>query len=138
MKRLLIVAVAACAVAVPAASASTFTLRAGGYIQDQNLNMDRALFSVNFKKGPGHKVVYNDGKAGIYFRSLHLSSVTLVRNAVKIVGLGTVQGKRVHFTAIATDHNSAAGDWFTISWDHQAAHGGKVLSGNIRITPTSS
>lgn len=137
MKRLLITAVFALVVLVPSASATTFTMRAGGYVQDRNLNMDRALFNVNFKKGPGHKVVYTDTHAGIYFRSLKLTSVTLVRNAVKVKGIGTVRGRRVPFTAIATDHALKSGDWFTISWAHNMSHGGKVLQGNIRITPTA-
>jgi hypothetical protein len=57
---------------------------------------------------------------------------------VKIMGVGLVNGQRVHFTAIATDHNSTSGDWFTIDWNHLAAHGGKVTLGNIRITPVSA
>lgn len=137
MKRLLLVPVAALAVAIPAASATTFTVRAGGYVQDRNMNMERALFNVNLRAGPGHKVVYNDTHAGIYFRSLHLSSVTANRDAVKIAGIGTVGGQRVHFTAVASDHVLTAGDWFTIAWDHKMSHGGKVVSGNVRITPTS-
>jgi hypothetical protein len=137
MKRLLIVAIAALAVAVPTASATTFTMRAGGWVQDRT-TMNRASFSVNFKAGPGHKVTYVDRTAGISFRSLDLSSVKLIRNAVKIMGVGLVNGQRVHFTAIATDHNSTSGDWFTIDWNHLAAHGGKVTLGNIRITPVSA
>ena len=136
MKKLLMVAIAALAVAVPTASATTFKLRAGGWVQDRT-TMNRAAFRVNFKAGPGHKVTYVDGTDGITFRSLDLSSVRLVRNAVKISGLGLVNGERVHFMAIATDHNSTAGDWFTIDWNHLAAHGGKVTLGNIRITPIS-
>jgi hypothetical protein len=138
VKRLLIAAVFALAVLVPSASATTFTMRAGGYVQDRNLSMDRAFFSVNFKKGPGHKVLYTDSHAGIYFRSLQLTSVTLVRNAVKLKGVGLVRGQRVPFTAIATDHALKSGDWFTISWNHNMAHGGKVVAGNIVITPAST
>lgn len=136
MKRLLIVVIAALAVAVPTASATTFKLRAGGWVQDRT-TMTRATFNVNFKAGPGHKVTYVDRTTGISFRSLNLSAVKLVRNAVKISGMGLVNGMRVHFTAIATDHNTPSGDWFTIDWNHMAAHGGKVMLGNIRITPVS-
>jgi hypothetical protein len=140
MKRLLIVTIVALGIAVPAASASTttFRLRAGGIVQDRNMNMSQAAFGVNFKKGPGHKVTYVDSTSGITFRSLSLSSVKLVRNAVKITGIGLANGRRVHFAAIAAAHNTTAGDWFTIAWDHMASHGGKVVSGNIRITPVST
>ena len=136
MRRLLIAGIAALAVAVPTASATTFNLRAGGWVQDRT-TMSKATFGVDLKAGPGHKVTYVDRTAGITFRSLDLSSVKLVRNAVKISGMGLVNGERVHFMAIATDHSTTAGDWFTIDWNHMAAHGGEVTLGNIRITPIS-
>lgn len=137
MKRLLIVAIVALGVAVPTASATTFTMRAGGWVQDRT-TMNRASFTINFKAGPGHKLTYVDRASGISFRALDLSTVRLVRNAVKMSGVGLVNGQRVHFTAIATDHVGTAGDWFTIDWNHMAAHGGKVVLGNIRITPVSA
>jgi hypothetical protein len=43
-----------------------------------------------------------------------------------------VNGKQVHFTAIATDH-PAQTDGFKIAWNHMAAHGGNVLTGNVHI-----
>ena len=137
MKRLLIAVIAGLAVAVPTASATTFSLRAGGFVQDRT-TMDRASFSVDLEAGRGHEVTYVDRTAGVAFRSLALSSVQLVREAVKITGVGLVNGARVHFTAIATAHNTPAGDWFTIDWNHLAAHGGKVVQGNVRITPVSA
>ena len=100
--------------------------------------MSTASFRINFKAGPGHKLTYVDRARGVSFRSLDLSSVKLIQNAVKITGMGMVNGMRVPFTAIATDHKLNAGDWFVIDWNHGASHGGKVTFGNIRITPVSS
>jgi hypothetical protein len=137
VKKLLMVMVAGLAVAVPTASATTFQLRAGGNVRDRT-TMSTAAFKVNFKAGPGHKVMYVDRANGISFRSLGLTSVNLVRNAVKISGVGQMNGMRVPFTAIATDHKLNSGDWFVIGWNHAASHGGKVTFGNIRITPISA
>jgi hypothetical protein len=82
--------------------------------------------------------MYVDRANGISFRSLDLTSVELVRNAVKVSGIGMMNGMRAPFTAIATDHKLSSGDWFTIGWNHAASHGGKVTSGNIRITPVET
>src|SRR5690349_13664615 len=101
MKRMLLgcsALLGAVAVAVPAASATTFTVRAGGSVLD-NPSAARfttpARFSVNLKAGPGHKVTYTDQATGLSFRSLELAGVTYTRSAVKITGLGMVGGKRV-------------------------------------------
>lgn len=130
----------AAAVVVPAASATTFTVRAGGSVLDNPYApkfTTPATFSINLKAGPGHKVTYVDRATGLNFRSLQLSSVVFSRTAVKIMGVGSVGGKRVHFTAIATDNHTTGRDAFKIAWDHKAAHGGIVHTGNVRITPVS-
>jgi hypothetical protein len=143
MKRVLLACsalLAAAAVAIPAASATTFTVRAGGYVLDNPFAprfTTAARFTVNLKAGPGHKVTYTDRATGLSFRSLDLASVVFTRNAVKITGVGLVGGKRVHFTAIATDHNKTGVDAFKIAWDHKASHGGNVTAGNVRVTPIS-
>jgi hypothetical protein len=143
MKRVLLgcsALLAAAAVVVPAASATTFTVRAGGSVLDNPFASKfttPARFSVNLKAGPGHKVTYTDRATGLNFRSLDLASVSYTRSAVKITGLGLVGGKRVHFTAIATDNKATGVDAFKISWGHKASHGGNVMSGNVRITPVS-
>jgi hypothetical protein len=143
MKRVLLgcgALVAAVAVAVPVASATTFTVRAGGSVVDDPFAATfttPARFSIDLKAGPGHKVTYVDRATGLSFRSLDLTRVAFVRNAVRIAGVGLVGGKRVHFTAIATDNKSSGVDAFKISWDHKASHGGSVATGNVRITPVS-
>ena len=83
MKKLMMVAIAALAVAVPTASATTFQLRAGGNVQDRT-TMSTASFKVNFKAGPGHKVMYVDRANGISFRSLGLTSVNYVERATPL------------------------------------------------------
>jgi hypothetical protein len=143
MKRVLLgcsALLAAAAVLVPAASATTFTVRAGGSVLDNPFAprfTTPARFTIDLKAGPGHKVTYVDRATGLSFRSLDLASVTYTRNAVKIAGLGLVGGKRVHFTVVATDNKATGVDAFKISWDHKASHGGNVASGNVRITPVS-
>ena len=144
MKRVLLgcsALLAAAAVVVPAASAGTsFTVRAGGYVLDNKYApkfTTPAHFTINLKAGPGHKVTYIDNATGLSFRSLDLTSLTFSRNAVRIKGIGFVGGKRVHFTALATDYNKTGTDVFRIAWDHKASHGGIVHTGNVRITPIS-
>jgi len=144
MKRVLLgcsALLAAAAVVVPAASATTFTVRAAGSVLDNPFApkfTTPARFSINLKAGPGHKVTYVDYATGLSFRSLDLAGVVFSRNAVKITGVGLVGGKRVHFTAIATDYNKTGTDAFKIAWDHKASHGGTVHTGNVRITPVSA
>ena len=135
MKRVLLggaALLATVAVAVPAASATTFTLRAGGSVLDNPFAprfTTPARFTINLKAGPGHKLTYIDQATGLNFRSLHLASVVFTRSAVKITGLGFVGGQRVHFTAIATDNKATGVDAFKISWNHKASHGGSLASG---------
>lgn len=137
MKRSLLVclaALAAAAVAVPAASARAFTVRAGGVVIDNPYGGTATLgtFQVNLKAGPTAKVTYVDRSSGTYFHSLSLTKLMFTRQAVKIIGIGMVDGRRVQFTAIATDHPTAV-DAFKIAWSHQAAHGGNLVSGNVHV-----
>lgn len=144
MKRVLLgcsALLAAAAVAVQAASAGTqFTVRAGGLVLDDPFHGTTAtlgLFRIDLHAGPGHKVTYVDKTKGISFRSLDLTNLVYTRTAVKITGIGLANGQRVHFTAIATDHKKTGVDAFKIAWNHQAAHGGNLRSGNVRVTPIS-
>lgn len=142
MKRLLpavCAALAAVAFAVPAASASSyryaFTVRAGGLVYDNPYSGTTASlgqFEINLKAGPANKITYVDRTAGVYFHSLALSKLVYSRSAVEITGLGLANGKRVHFTVIASDH-PAATDAFKIAWNHLAAHGGNLLEGNVHV-----
>ena len=142
MKRVLLgcsALLAAAAFAVPAASASTFTVRAGGIVMDDAFRGTTAtlgIFRVNLHAGPGHKVTYVDRTTGVSFRSISLSKLVYTRTAVRIMGIGLVDGKRVPFTAIATDHKTGI-DAFKIAWNHQAAHGGNLMSGNVRVSEIS-
>lgn len=89
-------------------------------------------FEINLRAGPTNKITYVDRTTGLSFHSLTLSSLVFTRSSVKIVGIGMVGGQRVHYTVIATDH-PAATDAFRISWNHRAAHGGNVLTGNVHV-----
>jgi hypothetical protein len=133
MKRLALVALAA-AFAVPAASAAnSFTVRGGGWVVDTMATGSIAQFSVNFKAGPTHKLVYTDGGTGIRFYSLNLASLSFRLGVAKIMGVGMVNGKRVNFTAVIVDR-PASKDTFKLAWNHGASHGGTVMDGNIKVT----
>jgi hypothetical protein len=142
MKRFLLVcgaALAAVALAVPAASARNYTVRAGGLVMDNpsgGTAQTLGRFEINLKAGPGHKVTYVDRTTGVSFHSVSLTQLFFTATSVKIVGIGMVGGQRVHFTAIATDHPSAT-DAFKISWSHKAAHGGNLLEGNVHVRQIS-
>jgi hypothetical protein len=142
MKRILLPALAvlaAVAFAVPAASAASykyaFTVRAGGVVVDNPFAKVTSLgrFEINLKAGPTHKVVYYDAFTGLSFHSLSLTTLSYERSAVKINGIGMVNGKRVSFTVIATDH-PAYTDAFKIAWNHMAAHGGNLINGNVHVS----
>ena len=146
MKRLLLpvlAAIAAIGFAVPAASAASydyaFTVRAGGFVMDNPFGgtaTSLGRFEVNLKAGPTHKVTYTDRTTGLSFHSLSISSLTYTRSTALIKGIGMVNGKRVSFTVIAVDH-PAATDAFKIAWNHQAAHGGNLLTGNVHVRQIS-
>jgi hypothetical protein len=143
MKRLTLALVAALtvvAVAVPAASARDYTVRAGGLVMDNpsgGVVQTLGQFKINLKAGPGHKVEYYNRTTGLTFRSQRLTKITFTSTSVKIVGWGLVNGtEKVRFTAIATDHPAQV-DGFKIAWAHRAAHGGNVLTGNVHVRQIS-
>jgi hypothetical protein len=143
MKRLtlaLVAALAVVAVAVPAASAREYTVRAGGLVMDNpsgGVVQTLGQFKINLKAGPGHKVEYYNRTTGLTFRSLRLTKITFTSNSVKLVGWGLVNGtQKVRFTAIASDHPAQV-DGFKISWNGGAAHGGNVLTGNVHVRQIS-
>lgn len=137
VKRLLLVACLALATAVPAAFASTarYTVNAGGTVLSNGYDGNMGLFRIDFHKGPGAKIVYQEPATGLMFHSVSLQSVRATAYAMKITGIGMANGKRVGFTAIATNHPLGSGT-FRIDWNHMAAHGGKVTRGVVRITQT--
>ena len=67
------------------------------------------------------------------FRSLSVSKVQFGLNAVKLRGVGLVDGRRVAFTAVGV-HNAMPGvDVFRLAWNHGASVGGIVTSGAVFI-----
>lgn len=142
MKRILVAlagAAAAVAVAVPAASARDFTVRAGGFVMDNPFAGTTATlgrFEINLRAGPTQKVTYTDAATGLRFHSVSLSHLVFTRSAVRITGVGIVNGQRVHFTVLASDHPAKV-DGFRIAWDHQASHGGNLLTGNVHVRELS-
>ena len=72
----------------------------------------------------------------VRFGAFTSTKVTLVffgLNAVKLRGVGVVDGKRVAFTAIGV-HNVVPGrDLFRIAWNHGASRGGLLTAGSLFI-----
>jgi hypothetical protein len=84
-----------------------------------------------------HVVVFR--KHGVTFRSLAIRSVAFLRNAVRITGIGMVNGSRiVHFTSVAVAHPRGTADRFGLIYDHGARLGGALRSGHVSITPLST
>ena len=67
------------------------------------------------------------------FASTKVTQTLFGLNAVKLRGVGLVDGRRVAFTAIGV-HNVVPGrDFFRISWNHGTARGGYVTAGSLFI-----
>src|SRR5436305_8947545 len=114
MIRALAVAGAALAFAAPAAAAvsTSGTVRGAGTVRSSGTIGPTAFISIDFSKGTGSKVLYRS--PGVSFHSQTVGTVRFSQTAVKITGLGYVNGRLVPFTAIATDHPAPIGDWFKI------------------------
>ena len=91
-----------------------------------------ATFSVDLRKGPGHKVTYLDARQHVHFRSLRLGSIRFGRNSATLRGVGLVNGRRVPFVVLAVDHG-AHGDMFRIAWGDGRSYGGRLLSGGLTV-----
>jgi hypothetical protein len=91
-----------------------------------------AVFSVDLRKGPGHKVTYVDAKQQVRFRSLSVRPVVFGKASATLKGTGLVNGRRVAFVATAIDHGKR-GDVFRIAWGGGRSHGGVLLSGGLTV-----
>jgi hypothetical protein len=91
-----------------------------------------AAFSVDLRKGPGHKVTYLDRKQGVRFRSLGLRSVRFGTASAILRGVGLLNGHRVRFAATAID-GGRRGDLFRIAWAGGRSHGGVLLTGGLAV-----
>ena len=114
----------------------TFAMRAAGTVRSWNTTGTKEYFNVNLHAGPGNKIELYDPARGLTFRALNLRTIAYLPHAAKLTGIGLVNGHRVHFTAIATDHPMGT-DVFKISWAGHASHGGVLRAGNVRITEIS-
>jgi hypothetical protein len=91
-----------------------------------------AGFSVDLRKGPGHKVTYLDLQQQLRFRSLHLRSVRFGTVSATLRGVGLLNGRRERFTATAVDRGKR-GDVFRIAWGGGRSHGGVLLTGGLSV-----
>jgi hypothetical protein len=91
-----------------------------------------AVFSVDLRKGPGHKVTYLDARQKVRFRSLRLTSMRFGTASATLRGVGLLNGRRTSFVATAVDHG-ARGDVFRIAWGGGRSHGGVLLKGGLTV-----
>lgn len=135
MKRALVVAALALAVAAPAAASvsTSGTVSGAGTVRMNGMTGPTAFFSIDLANGKGGKIVFRNPKTHMSFHSQLLRSMKFNSSAVKITGLGYANGRLVPFTMVATDHPAPMGDWFRISWAHGPSLGGRLTSGNINV-----
>ncbi|MDX6472929.1 MAG: hypothetical protein QOK22_1745 [Gaiellaceae bacterium] len=91
-----------------------------------------AVFSIDLRKGPGHKVTYVDARQGVRFRSLSVGSLRFGTASATFNGTGVVNGRRVRFAISAVDRGSRQ-DVFRIAWGGGAGHGGVLLAGGLTV-----
>jgi hypothetical protein len=137
--------VAALVAAAPAAARSidtTHSLRAAGTVLSDKTEGTQGVFRITMRMGPGHKLTYIDRAMGVTFRAKTIAFVNYTSKteaqksgwAVKIKGMGWMNGKLVPFTAVAVDHPAPLGtDIFRISINHGASFGGKLQTGGVKI-----
>jgi hypothetical protein len=114
------------------------TVNAAGTVLSNGVSGSKGYFRIDLHKGPGWKVVFHDAASNTFFRSLSFSTIAYLPNAVKITGVGLVNGKKVHFTATAIAHDAGnMVDRFGITWNHKARIGGALKSGNVMVTVMS-
>jgi len=114
------------------------TVNASGTVLSRGANGTPGYFRVDLHKGPGWKVVYHDPATGMFFRAVAFKTISYLPNAVKITGVGMVNGHKVPFTATAIAHDgNTLTDRFGISWNHKARVGGALEKGNVMITVLS-
>lgn len=77
------------------------------------------------------RVTFTSGR--LRFTSLTGVHALFGLNAVKLHGVGLLNGRRVLFTAVGVHNALPEVDVFRIAWDHGATHGGVVTSGSVFI-----
>ena len=133
MKRLVLFLAAASAsllVAVPAMSATgAASIRAGGTVKAFQTAGPIAKFTLYLDSTlKSNKLVYTE--PGTSFRALSMTNTVFGTNAAKFSGIGLVNGKRAHYTAVVVAHPTYAGV-FRLAWNHGASRGGSLLNGNV-------
>lgn len=67
------------------------------------------------------------------FHSTRIRTVVFGLNAVKLRGIGLIDGRRVAFTAVGVHNALPDVDVFRIAWNHGASLGGRVQTGSVFI-----
>jgi hypothetical protein len=140
MKRLVLflaAAVAALLVAVPAMSATgAASIRAAGTVKAFQTAGPIAKFTLYLDSTlKSNKLVYRE--PGTTFKALTMTNTLFSSNAARFGGIGLVNGKRVHYTAVVVAHPTYAGV-FRLAWNHGASRGGSLLDGNVNFVNKTS
>ena len=91
-----------------------------------------AVFSIDLRRGPGHKVAYVDARQGVRFRALGIGVLRFGPGRATMKGTGLVNGRRVRFAVSAID-GGARDDVFRIAWGGGVGHGGVLLAGGLTV-----
>jgi hypothetical protein len=91
-----------------------------------------AVFSIDLRKGPGHKVAYVDARQGVRFRALTVGVLRFGPAHATLKGTGVVDGRRMRFIVSAIDRGNRD-DVFRIAWGGGASHGGVLLAGGLTV-----
>jgi len=140
MKRLMLFLAAALAsllVAAPAMSATgAASVRAAGTVKAFQTSGPVAKFTLYLDSTlKSNKLVYRE--PGTTFKALSMKNTLFSSNAAKFNGIGLVNGKRVHYTALVVAHPTYAGV-FRLAWSHGASRGGSLLNGNVMFVDKTS
>jgi hypothetical protein len=140
VRRLLALAVGALALAGPAAADPGYTALYPETVPGAGLGSVGAATHSIVRLADGHGTVgsvpFSLAKTRVVygrFRSTRIRTTLWGLNAVKLRGMGVVNGRTVAFTAVGV-HNALPGvDVFRIAWNHGTSFGGRVTTGSVFI-----
>jgi hypothetical protein len=140
MTRLLAVGVGALALAGPAIADPGYTALYPETVPGAGLSSVAGATHTIVRLAAGHGTVggipFSVSKAQVVYGRFHSTRIRAVLfglNAVKLRGIGLIDGRHVSFTAVGV-HNAVPGvDVFRIAWNHGAAFGGRLSTGSVFI-----
>jgi hypothetical protein len=140
VKRLIAIGVGALALAGPAAADPGYTALYPETVPGAGLGgvagTTHTIVRLAAGRGIAGGIPFSISKSHVVYGRFHSTRIRTSLwglNAVKLRGIGTLNGRTVRFTAVGV-HNALPGvDVFRIAWDHGASYGGRVTSGTVFI-----